>query len=144
MKRVMIISATVLLTMSLAGCGLQEKVQQSTNELSNLSFSAYDDAQVSGSTVLQAVTLYGNQAGIQVFTGMTADEGYYAKTDLTFINSDGEALESEISDTVPLEEMKNNSSLYYVNPTGIFDSKVYKDKDGTVRLIEMRQRVNLN
>lgn len=139
MKKFLLVTAISLL---LGGCGMVDDVKQATNTLSDLTYKPYEGTIV-GSTVIQAASMYYDKdISIYVTTGVNT-KGYYAKTGGCYAVKDGVAVQSEGCQYVSESDMKNQGdSTYYVNPFGTFDSTFYKDENGVIKAMLMRQHVN--
>ncbi|NEZ44390.1 hypothetical protein [Paenibacillus alvei] len=120
--------------------------------LSQAEFSAFDNKDVSGQDVLDAVTRYSSrpQFSVRVSTGVNSS-GYFSKNNYNTCydkpSSGGtvDVLNGKCSnsDQVAITTMEDpTQSMYWVNPTGIFSANIYRDSNNEVRLIDFSQKRN--
>lgn len=105
-------------------------------ELSQASFTVYDDTTVSGSQVTNALRKFKDrgQFGIQVKTGKNSSGQWYGN--VLNISSLSSAEEFGAVNGISYADISNswNESLIdYVNPSGKFKAKVIKDNSNVVR-----------
>jgi hypothetical protein len=127
----------------------QQAVIAQQNTLTSAEFSQYDNKDVTGRDVIEAAVKYAGrpQFSIHVITGVNP-VGFYAKNNysvcyvtpsagnyVNVLNSSCSGSQTSITD---MEDVQK--SLSYVNPTGVFSSRIYKDANGEVRLIEFIQK----
>jgi hypothetical protein len=132
MKKVIVLIGMVML---LSGCGVVEK---SSNNVLNSLYYPYQ-GQVGGNVVYSAAMMEAeSDISIYVRTGVNK-EGFYLATKGCY------TLDKEIA--IPangcsyVTNIKNQGvPAHYVNEFGSFDSKLYKDKSGQVKLIIMEQK----
>lgn len=133
----------VMFCMGLIGCGLKESVDSEIIVLDNLKLSMYSDTLVNGYWVTDAVDRYKGALSIFVQTGINS-EGYYAETVACYgRTSENIAVKLKSCTMIPASRMVEDTSdnrQYYINQSGLFESKVYNDKDGHARLIVFAQR----
>lgn len=113
-------------------------------ELSQASFTVYDDTTVSGSQVTNALRKFKDrdQFGIQVITGKNHQGEWYGSILNISGNSDdfGSVINRSLAD---ISSSWNESLNEYVNPSGKFKAKVIKDNSNVVRgLIFTQTAVN--
>ncbi|MCY9760613.1 hypothetical protein M5X06_00055 [Paenibacillus alvei] len=122
--------------------------------LSQAEFSSFDNKDVSGQDVLDAVTRYSSrpQFAVKVATGVNKS-GYFSKNNYGTcydVPSSGNTVDvlrntcpGNGRDQVAITTMEDaTKSDYWVNPSGIFSAKIYRDANNEVRLIEFKQNTN--
>ncbi|GAA0379077.1 ABC transporter permease [Paenibacillus motobuensis] len=103
-------------------------------ELSQASFTVYDDTTVSGSQVTNALRKFKerDQFGIQVLTGKNRQGEWYGNTLNITGNADdyGSVINRSSAD---ISNSWNEKLNEYVNPSGKFKARVVKDNSNVVR-----------
>ncbi|MCM3039222.1 ABC transporter permease [Paenibacillus motobuensis] len=103
-------------------------------ELSQASFTVYDDTMVSGSQVTNALRKFKerDQFGIQVLTGKNRQGEWYGNTLNITGNADdfGSVINRSNAD---ISNSWNEKLNEYVNPSGKFKARVVKDNSNVVR-----------
>ncbi|NWL90353.1 MULTISPECIES: ABC transporter permease [unclassified Paenibacillus] len=103
-------------------------------ELSQASFTVYDDTTVSGSQVTNALRKFKerDQFGIQVLTGKNHQGEWYGHTLNIIGNADdyGSVINRSNAD---ISNSWNEKLNEYVNPSGKFKARVVKDQSNVVR-----------
>lgn len=99
-------------------------------ELSEQTFLVYDNADVSGSQVLNAIRKFGDEEiGIKVTTGKgTTWYNYNASTPDSLVTASGSTTNTTVE-----------SSSEYINPSGKFNAKIVRDSNKVIRGIEFTQ-----
>ncbi|MDQ0271216.1 hypothetical protein [Cytobacillus purgationiresistens] len=99
-------------------------------ELSEQSFLVYDHSKVSGSQVINAIRKFeGKEIGIKVETGKSDTSWYnYSFTEDFLGKATGNS-----------ENIINETSPAYINPSGNFNAKVVRDSNRVIRAIEFIQ-----
>lgn len=123
--------------------GQEQAVSQSAS-LAETEFTLYDNTSVSGSDVLDAVKRFQGRPefSITVKTGKATAAFYVDGFDKCYADSSGVATATGTCGTkVTYSQMTDQSTEQYVNTTARFKSKVFKDKNGIVRLITLTQNI---
>lgn len=115
---------------------------QATTELQDQKYLIYDNTQVSGSQVINALRKFEAKAkdgelGLYVQTGKNNAGGawYFASfANGTTVSTTGAA--ASIANTT------NVTSSEYVNPAGLFEATVHRDQNGVIRAIKFVQSVS--
>ncbi|WP_438350942.1 ABC transporter permease [Paenibacillus sp. FA6] len=113
-------------------------------EMSQASFTVYDNTTVSGSQVLNALRKFQDKGefGVEVRTGKNTNGSWYFKTIDTLVPIGTTGYGSVIG-TVPAGTIANaslESNNEYVNPSGKFEANVVKDNSNVIRAITFRQK----
>lgn len=104
-------------------------------ELSQASFTVYDETTISGSQVTNALRKFKDkeQFGIQVVTGKNKDGKWYGYTlDTGSVSSESYGTIKSIS-AEDISQTWEEDKVSYVNPSGKFKAKVIKDNSNVVR-----------
>lgn len=116
-------------------------------ELSQASFTVYDDTTISGSQVTNALRKFKDreQFGIEVKTGKNSNGQWYGNT-LRVSDSDsvwdyGSVIGDKIGN---INNTWNEKLNEYVNPSGKFKAQVVKDNSNVVRGLIFTQTTALN
>lgn len=105
-------------------------------ELSQASFTVYDDTTVSGSQVTNALRKFKDrgQFGIQVKTGKNSSGQWYGNVlNISSLSSAEEFGSVNGTSYADISNSWNESLMDYVNPSGKFKAKVIKDNSNVVR-----------
>lgn len=105
-------------------------------ELSQASFTVYDDTTVSGSQVTNALRKFKDrgQFGIQVKTGKNSSGQWYGNVlNISSLSSAEEFGAVNGTSYADISNSWNESLIDYVNPSGKFKAKVIKDNSNVVR-----------
>lgn len=111
-----------------------------TTELKDQKYLIYDNTVVSGSQVLSALRKFETEGkarnlAINVKTGKNpAGTWYYSQ----FVSGTTELATSAIQN---LERAVNTTHYDYINPAGMFDSKIERDRNGVIRAVHFTQQV---
>ncbi|WP_163860383.1 hypothetical protein [Paenibacillus elgii] len=147
-KRAISILCITALVFGLTACNVEKtnekNIENLNKNMNNLQYGMYNNALVSGGQISQAVDLYGQSVSIIVHTGINK-EGFYVKTSNCFVIKEEIAIEGKNCPMVPVSKITEDTTEnqpFHVNPTGAFNSKLYKDKKGEVRIIEFTQNIN--
>jgi uncharacterized protein YxeA len=140
MKKVIVV---IVMVMLLTGCGVMNKIEQQTNQMGNMLYSQYE-GQVIGSTVLMAAMMEANSdISIYVRTGVNKEGFYLATKGCYILDKKDKDIVVPANGCTYASNIKNQGDpTHYVYEFGNFDSKLYKDKSGQVKLIIMEQNVN--
>lgn len=122
-------------------------VSARTQKISAMKYEAYENTRVLGSEVLSAVQDFKQtpQFSVLIKTG-NAPSGFYAEntssdTPVCYAPATPLGNPGTCSAMVSVSNMKDASNVNnYINKSASFDSKVYRDGSGNVRLIEFTQR----
>jgi hypothetical protein len=146
--KALMIAATVLITIAIISLGVivfqsgQEAATQAQKgfsdlqqEMSAVQFATYDQKNISGSQLINAIRKYSSQAqfGIQVKTGKNAVGVWYGKV----IGITGTVTSNGTTD---LSNIYDDSNPNYINPVGLFKSKLVYDSNRVVRAIVVVQK----
>lgn len=134
----------VLLSVILAGCQPIKEIEDTGKGMSNLQYTAYE-GRINGSTIYTAASFHSNDdISIYVRTGVN-QEGFFVQTAGCYTLSEGVAVPAEGCQYVSASQIKNiGDNQHYVYNFGDFDSVLYKNAEGEVKLIIMEQRVPNN
>ncbi|MOA32088.1 hypothetical protein D3C78_1532780 [compost metagenome] len=105
-------------------------------ELSQASFTVYDDTTVSGSQVTNALRKFKDrgQFGIQVKTGKNSTGQWYGNVlNISSLSSAEDFGAVNGTSYADISNSWNESLVDYVNPSGKFKAKVIKDNSNVVR-----------
>ncbi|OAB44540.1 ABC transporter permease [Paenibacillus glacialis] len=113
-------------------------------EMSQASFTVYDNTTVSGSQVLNALRKFQDkgQFGVEVKTGKNTNGSWYFKTISTSVPV-GSSGYGSVTATAPggsIAHASNESESDYVNPSGKFEANVIKDNSNVIRGITFKQK----
>ncbi|OXM15548.1 hypothetical protein [Paenibacillus herberti] len=137
--------------------GYFNRAQQQTlsqNQLiSQAEFSTYDNKDVSGQDVINAATRYSGRPQFSVFIATGENEkGFFAKNNYTqcYAPPDSTSLPVDLTSKcetastmspVDVATMQDPTIMpTFVNTTAVFESKIYKDKNGEVRLVAFKYK----
>lgn len=138
--KAIIIAASVVITLALVTVGFLilrsgqdtassaiTKLDELNNQLAESEYMIYDNTEVSGSEVVNAIKKFEkDHIGIQVITGKTSPDGkWYHNT----VDSDGNITGSGNADIVDAIDVEDDA---YINPNGRFDAEVVRDKNGVI------------
>jgi hypothetical protein len=113
-------------------------------EMSQASFTVYDNTTVSGSQVLNALRKFQDKGefGVEVATGKNTSGSWYFKNINTAAGA-GNTGYGSVTSTVPSGSIANASleaNSDYVNPSGKFVANVIKDNSNVIRGITFKQK----
>jgi hypothetical protein len=113
-------------------------------EMSQASFTVYDNTTVSGSQVLNALRKFQDKGefGVQVATGKNTSGSWYFENINTIVGA-GNTGYGSVTGTVPSGSIANASleaNNDYVNPSGKFIANVIKDNSNVIRGITFKQK----
>jgi len=113
-------------------------------EMSQASFTVYDNTTVSGSQVLNALRKFQDkgQFGVEVKTGKNTTGSWYFKNINTVVPA-GTSGYGSVTTTAPggsIASASNESEMDYVNPSGKFEANVIKDNSNVIRGITFKQK----
>ncbi|WP_128896797.1 hypothetical protein [Longirhabdus pacifica] len=131
----------------------QDNTTSQTTALTRLEYSKYDNKGVTGQEVINAAIQYENrpQFSINIKTGILSG-GFYAENNFEtcydiptssepLVDLDTHACKTSngTNATADISALQDTSNNFYVNPTGIFTSQIYRDGNNEVRIIEFIQ-----
>ncbi|GAA0853867.1 ABC transporter permease [Paenibacillus glucanolyticus] len=120
----------------------QENFSDIQTELSQTSFTVYDNTTVSGSQVMNALRKFSDkdQFGVQVITGKNLVGTWYNKI-VNITVPIGTTAYGSITGNAPgqLTTTSDESSNDYINPSGKFKAQVITDNSGVVRGLVFKQ-----
>ncbi|MBW7475213.1 hypothetical protein K0T92_10680 [Paenibacillus oenotherae] len=131
----------------------QEQTLSQSQLITQAEFSGYDNKDVSGQDVLNVASRYAgrpnfsvriknNESATGFFASNNYNKCYVAPTDPDD-PVDVTNYTACLGGKIPVSTMQDQTqSANYVNPTATFASKIYKDKNGEVCLIEFIQKPN--
>ncbi|MER2006154.1 MAG: ABC transporter permease [Psychrobacillus sp.] len=105
-----------------------------TTELQDQKYLMYDNTVVSGSQVINAIRKFKGQEGeigVEVTTGKSTN--WYLST----FNKEADTI-SPVETT--LANATSNTHADYINPSGMFDAVIERDKNGVIRGIKFKQQ----
>ena len=113
-------------------------------EMSQASFTVYDNTTVSGSQVLNALRKFQDksQFGVEVKTGKNTSGTWYFET-INTVAQPGNPGYGSVTGTVPsgtIAHASNEAENDYVNPAGKFEANVVKDNSNVIRGITFKQK----
>ncbi|MHA0855271.1 ABC transporter permease [Paenibacillus sp. CMAA1364] len=113
-------------------------------EMSQASFTVYDNTTVSGSQVLNALRKFKDkeQFGVEVRTGKNTTGSWYFER-INTLNNPGESDYGSVMNTGATGQItraSNESENDYVNPSGKFEAQVVKDNSNVIRAITFKQK----
>lgn len=118
-------------TASDASKAAQNEFSGLQTELSEQTYLVYDNTKVSGSQVVNAIRKFkGQQIGIMVKTG---------KGDTSWYLYNASKPDSLGNATGKPENIVDETSSAYINPSGTFSAKVVRDNNNVIRAIEFTQ-----
>lgn len=135
---VLVLVAVITIAFSLKSSGSQmaasysEKVADASNAINNASYAKYDNKNVSGADVINAIRQYSDEMLIQVETFKSATEtnkmAFQSGSHFTLLDSSyqGATCLTEYSATV--SRASDVSSGLYINPNATFAAKVLSEK----------------
>lgn len=147
--KALIMGATVLIVLVIIGIGVMilntskgmaktanDEITDIAQELTQMKFDSFDGTKVSGSTALNALRKYKDEAnfGIKVVTGKNTTGIWYGHS----VDADGVVSEAAASGAIA--DAQDESDVNYVNPSGKFDSQLIIDKSNVVRAIIFTQQ----
>jgi hypothetical protein len=134
------------------GGNIKEQAVSKTESLEAMKFNAFDNKSVTGTEVINAAIEYKNvpQFSIVIKTGANKS-GFYAlntssDSPVAYAppssgNVLGAAGSVSPSAMVDVNKMRDESNVQnYVNTSALFKSKIFRDDNGAVRLIEFTQK----
>lgn len=105
-----------------------------TTELQDQKYLMYDNTVVSCSQVINAIRKFKGQEGeigVQVTTGKSTN--WY----LSEFNKEADTITELQTDLV---NATTNNHVDYINPSGMFDAVIERDKNGVIRSIKFKQQ----
>lgn len=128
----------------------QEQTVSQSQVLNSAEYSIYDNRDVAGQEVINASTKYAGrpQFAVHIRTGVN-QTGFFAKNNYQTCFATPATQDATVDVTsnqcsgaqVSVQKMQDpRESNTYVNPTGIFAAKIYRDANNEVRLIEFTQK----
>jgi len=105
-----------------------------TTELQDQKYLMYDNTVVSGSQVINAIRKFKGQEGeigVEVTTGKSTN-WYLSKFD--------KETDSITELKTDLANATSNTDEAYINPSGMFDAVIERDKNGVIRGIKFKQQ----
>lgn len=125
----------------------QDQTLAQSESLSREAYSLYDNSTVSGTDVLEAVKRFQNKPefSVMIATGLQTTHYYPAGFDSCYAAPAAApatqvATDAACGTTTPQSDMSDPDNAVFINVTARFDSEIFADANGEIRLIRFTQQ----